>query len=408
MKRIMDFLLMSIIICVPVVYSLKPACSQSRSYFRNQRNEMVSRYIEGEGIKNQRVLSSMKQVPRHEFVSSNMKNLAYQDLALPIGYKQTISPPFVVAYMTETINPQPEDKVLEIGTGSGYQAAVLSALVKNVYTIEIVEGLGKQAATRLKRLKYNNVHTRIGDGYLGWPEEAPFDKIIVTCSPEKVPQPLIDQLKEGGILLIPLGERYQQVFHLFQKKDGKLKQKRLIPTLFVPMTGRSEEKREIKPDPLNPQIINGDFEVDANGDKKVDNWHYQRRVNWVNTGARVGTAYLQFENDSPGGLSQVLQGMALDGSKVSTLEISLQVSYLNTNQGVKRIQKPGFIIHFYDKIRRNIGQAYIGPWIGSRDWHLETKKISVPPQTREAIIQVGLNGGTGVLKVDDLKIEKTN
>lgn len=408
MKRIMDYLLMSFILCVPVVYSLKPACSQSRFYFRNQRNEMVSRYIEGEGIKNQRVLSSMKQVPRHEFVSSNMKNLAYQDLALPIGYKQTISPPFVVAYMTETINPQPEDKVLEIGTGSGYQAAVLSALVKDVYTIEIVEGLGKQAATRLKRLKYNNVHTRIGDGYLGWPEEAPFDKIIVTCSPEKVPQPLIDQLKEGGILLIPLGERYQQVFHLFQKKDGKLKQKRLIPTLFVPMTGRSEEKREIKPDPLNPQIINGDFEVDANGDKKVDNWHYQRRVNWVNTGARVGSAYLQFENDSPGGLSQVLQGMALDGSKVSTLEISLQVSYLNTNQGVKRIQKPGFIIHFYDKIRRNIGQAYIGPWIGSRDWHLETKKISVPPQTREAIIQVGLNGGTGILKVDDLKIEKSN
>ncbi|QDU12203.1 protein-L-isoaspartate(D-aspartate) O-methyltransferase [Gimesia aquarii] len=408
MKRIMNFLLLNIVLCVPVMYSLKPACSQSRSYFRNQRNEMVSRYIEGEGIKNQRVLSSMKQVPRHEFVSSNMKNLAYQDLALPIGYKQTISPPFVVAYMTETINPQPEDKVLEIGTGSGYQAAVLSALVKDVYTIEIVEGLGKQAATRLKRLKYKNVHTRIGDGYLGWPEEAPFDKIIVTCSPEKVPQPLIDQLKEGGMLLIPLGERYQQVFHLFQKENGKLKQKRLIPTLFVPMTGRSEEKREIKPDPLNPQIINGDFEVDANGDKKVDNWHYQRRVTWVNTGDRARSAFLQFENDSPGGLSQVLQGMALDGSKVNALEISLQVSYLNTNQGVKRIQKPGFIIHFYDKIRRNIGQAYIGPWVGSRDWHLETKKISVPPQTREAIIQVGLNGGTGVLKVDNLKIEQTN
>lgn len=406
MKRIIIFLLMNMITGVALVYSIKPAYSQSRSYFRSQRNEMVSRYIEGEGIKNQKVLSSMKQVPRHEFVSSNTKNLAYQDLALPIGYKQTISPPYVVAYMTETINPQPADKVLEIGTGSGYQAAILSALVKDVYTIEIVEGLGKQAATRLKRLKYKNVHTRIGDGYLGWPEEAPFDKIIVTCSPEKVPQPLIDQLKEGGMLLIPLGERYQQVFHLFQKEQGKLKQKRLIPTLFVPMTGRSEEKREIKPDPLKPEIVNGGFEVDANGDNKVDNWHYQRRVTWVNTGAREGIAFLQFENDSPGGLSQVLQGMAIDGSKVSKLEVGLQVSYLNTVQGTKPIQKPGFIIHFYDKIRRNIGQAYVGPWLGSRDWHQETKKISVPPQTREVIIQVGLNGGTGILKVDNLKIEK--
>ncbi len=404
MKRI----ILCLIPCISLLSEITPAFSQSSSYFRNLRNEMVSRYIEGEGIKNQRVLSSMKQVPRHEFVSSNLKNRAYLDVALPIGYKQTISPPFVVAYMTETINPQPGDKVLEIGTGSGYQAAVLSALVKDVYTIEIVEGLGKKAANRLKRLKYRNIHTRIGDGYLGWPEEAPFDKIIVTCSPEKVPQPLIDQLKEGGMLLIPLGERYQQVFHLFQKEQGQLKHKRLIPTLFVPMTGRSEEKREIKPDPLKPKIINGGFEVDANGDKKVDNWHYQRKVTRLNNGAREGNSYLEFENDSAGGMSQILQGMAIDGSKVDALEISLQVSYLNTAQGEKVFQKPGLIIHFYDKVRRNIGQAYIGPWVGSRDWHQDRKKISVPSQTREAIIQLGLNGGTGVLKVDDLKIDRVD
>jgi len=385
---------------------VQPVFSQSRAHFRGLRNEMVTRYIQGEGIKNPRVLSSMRQVPRHEFVDSSLKKRAYQDLALPIGYKQTISPPYIVAYMTETIDPQPEDKVLEIGTGSGYQAAVLSALVKDVYTIEIVEGLGKKAATRLKRLKYDNVHPRIGDGYLGWPEEAPFDKIIVTCSPEKVPQPLIDQLKEGGMLLIPLGERYQQVFHLFQKEKGQLKQKRLIPTLFVPMTGRSEEKREIKPDPLRPEIRNGGFEVDANADKKADNWHYQRKVTLVNRGAPEGVSYLEFENATPGGMSQVLQGMAIDGSKVRSLEMSLQVSYLNTVQGAKQFQKPGIIIHFYDKIRRNIGQAYIGPWIGSRDWHHETKKISIPPQAREAVIQLGLNGGTGILKIDTLKIDK--
>ena len=406
MKRITYFLSITIFASFAICHTPEPVFAQSSAYFRGLRHDMVTRYIEGEGIKNPRVLSSMKQVPRHEFVSSNMKNLAYQDLALPIGYKQTISPPYVVAYMTETIDPQPGDKVLEIGTGSGYQAAVLSGLVKDVYSIEIVEGLGKKAAVRLKRLKYDNVHTRIGDGYLGWPEEAPFDKIIVTCSPEKVPQPLIDQLKEGGMLLIPLGERYQQVFHLFQKEQGQLKHKRLIPTLFVPMTGRSEEKREVKPNPLRPEIINGGFEIDANKDKKVDNWHYQRRVDLVNVDAPEGTSYLKFENDTPGSLSQILQGMAIDGSKVKALDISLQVSYLKTAQGVETFQKPGIIIHFYDKIRRNIGQGYIGPWIGSRQWHQQKKTITIPPQTREAVIQLGLNGGVGVLNVDNLKIEK--
>lgn len=406
MKRITIFFLINVVAGFAIFKTPEPVFSQSSAFFRDVRHEMVKRYIEGEGIKNPRVLSSMKQVPRHEFVSSKLKNMAYQDLALAIGYKQTISPPFVVAYMTETIDPQPEDKVLEIGTGSGYQAAVLSGLVKDVYTIEIVEGLGKKAAVRLKRLKYDNVHTRIGDGYLGWPEEAPFDKIIVTCSPEKVPQPLIDQLKEGGMLLIPLGERYQQVFHLFQKEEGQLKHKRLIPTLFVPMTGRSEENREVKPDPLNPEIINGGFEIDANKDKKVDNWHYQRRVNWMNVDAPEGTSYLQFENDTPGRLSQILQGMAINGSKVRALDISLQVSYINTGQGVETFQKPGLIIHFYDQIRRNIGQAYIGPWIGSREWHQQSKKITIPPQTREAVIQMGLNGGVGVLNVDHLRVEK--
>ncbi|WP_232103566.1 protein-L-isoaspartate(D-aspartate) O-methyltransferase [Gimesia algae] len=404
----MLFLTVCVVAGFSFLESPSPVYSQSSAYFRNQRNDMVTRYIEGEGIKNPRVLSSMRQVPRHEFVSSNLKHLAYQDLALPIGYKQTISPPYVVAYMTETIDPQPDDKVLEIGTGSGFQAAVLSALVKDVYTIEIVEGLGKKAAVRLKKLDYDNVHTRIGDGYLGWPEEAPFDKIIVTCSPEKVPQPLIDQLKEGGMLLIPLGERYQQVFHLFQKEKGELKHKRLIPTLFVPMTGRSEEKREVKPDPLKPEIINGSFEVDANNDQKADNWHYQRRVSRMTSQAPDGAAYLKFENDTPERLSQILQGMAIDGSHVDSLEISLQLSYLNTAQGKQSFQKPGFIIHFYDSVRRNIGQAYLGPWIGSRGWHLEKKVITIPPQTREAVIQLGLNGGTGILSVDDLKIEKVN
>ena len=189
-------------------------------------------------------LDSIRKTLRHEFVNFRDRPYAYYDMALPIGEGQTISPPFIVAYMTEQLDPQPTDKVLEIGTGSGYQAAVLSPLVKEVYTIEIVEPLGRQAARVLQKLKYKNVFTKIGDGYQGWPENAPFDKIIVTCSPEKVPQPLVDQLKEGGRLIVPLGERYQQMLYLFMKKNGKLVSEALRPTLFVPMTGKAEALRE--------------------------------------------------------------------------------------------------------------------------------------------------------------------
>ncbi|MCA8995792.1 MAG: protein-L-isoaspartate(D-aspartate) O-methyltransferase, partial [Planctomycetaceae bacterium] len=171
------------------------AFAQGRDPFGAQRDQMVAEYIASEGVTNPRVLESMRSVPRHLFVLPATRHLAYYDQAISIGFKQTISPPFIVAYMTAVLDPQPTDRVLEIGTGSGYQAAVLSGLVQDVYSIEIVEPLGKRTAALLKRLGYDNVHTRIGDGYQGWPEQAPFDKIIVTCSPEDVPTPLIEQLK---------------------------------------------------------------------------------------------------------------------------------------------------------------------------------------------------------------------
>ena len=211
-------------------------------------------------LRNVRVLKAMARIPRAEFVTKEFREYAYQDAALPIGDGQTISAPFIVAYMTETLDPQPTDRVLEIGTGSGYQAAVLSCLVSEVYTIEIVKNLGRRAAETLKKLEYDNVFVRVGDGYQGWPEAAPFDKIIVTCSPEDVPQPLLDQLKEGGKLIIPVGERYQQYFVLCEKKDGKIERKELIPICFVPMTGEAEEKREVTPDPTQVQVIGGGFE----------------------------------------------------------------------------------------------------------------------------------------------------
>lgn len=380
------------------------ASAQSREAFREARQKMVTEYIEREGVKNPRVLASMRQVPRHEFMPLSQRPYAYHDAALAIGYKQTISPPFIVAYMTEAIDPQPEDVVLEIGTGSGYQAAILSSLVKTVYSIEIVEQLGKQAAERLKRLDYDNVHTKVGDGYLGWPEHAPFDKIIVTCSPENVPQPLVDQLKDGGKMIIPLGERYRQVFHLFEKQDGKLKATKLINTLFVPMTGESESQRQTRPDPLHPKIANGGFEIDANMDGYPDHWHYQRLITIAPDAGPDGSPCALFESDEPERPSQSLQGMAIDGTKLGSVQISLQYKLENARNGMEAFEKPAFVIHFYDDQRKVIAEPIMGPWTDTKGWERAGKTFPVPQKAREMILRVGLNGATGKLWVDDVTL----
>ena len=167
---------------------------------------------------------------------------AYEDGPLPIGYDQTISQPYIVAFMTEQLRLKPSDHVLEIGSGSGYQAAILAELVAEVYTIEIVEPLAKSAEATLQRLGYRNVHVKMGDGYKGWPEEAPFDAIIVTCAPEKVPQPLVDQLKDGGRMVIPVGEQFAQQLYLLEKKSGQLKESATLPVRFVPMQRESRKQ----------------------------------------------------------------------------------------------------------------------------------------------------------------------
>ncbi|QDT38733.1 protein-L-isoaspartate(D-aspartate) O-methyltransferase [Stratiformator vulcanicus] len=370
------------------------------------RAEMVAEFIEAEGIDNRRVLAAMRTVPRHLFVRPPMLSRAYEDAALAIGHRQTISPPFVVAYMTQSIDPQPEDKVLEIGTGSGYQAAVLAELVNEVYTIEIVEPLGKSAARVLKRVKADNVKTRIGDGYKGWPEAAPFDKIIVTCSPEKVPRPLVDQLAEGGRMIIPLGERYQQVFYLFRKENGKLVSEKLIPTLFVPMTGISEDNREQKPDPANPRVVNGSFEIDANDDGKADNWHYQRRTELVDEGAAEGSRFLRITNSEPGELSQALQGMALDGREVPAIRLMVKARPQGVTAGPDRRRLPGLSVVFYDSIRKEVGSVALGPFGRTEsDWRTYAKTFRVPANAREAIIRVALNGGAGTLDIDAISLE---
>jgi len=203
---------------------------------------MVEQQLRPRGIHDQRVLDAMTKVPREEFIPEGIRAQAYADNALPIGHDQTISQPFIVAYMTEQLRLQPSDRVLEIGTGSGYQAAILAELAKDVYTIEIVEPLAKDASARLARLGYNNAHVKTGDGFQGWPEVAPFDAIIVTCAPDKVPPPLTQQLKDGGRMIVPVGSGIDQQLYLLEKKNGELAQTAILPVRFVPMMGEAATK----------------------------------------------------------------------------------------------------------------------------------------------------------------------
>lgn len=392
------------------------ALAQSLRDWPNLARQMVDREVAGAGVKNERVLRAMRETPRHEFVPANLRERAYYDMALPIGASQTISPPFIVASMTEAIDPQPSDRVLEIGTGSGYQAAVLSPLVQDVYSIEIVESLGRRASRTLKRLGYKNIHTKTGDGYLGWPDAAPFDKIIVTCSPEKVPQPLVDQLRDGGLMIVPVGERYQQVLYLFRKVDGRLKSEALRPTLFVPMTGEAEQQRDVKPDPLRPSVENGSFEeVIRNADEggsgseraslKPSGWHYQRQLELVTdpSNAPEGDRFVMFRNQEPGRGCQALQGFAIDGRKVSELELAYSVRGNNIRPGPEPFPWPKIYVTFYGDDRGVVGEHAIGRFLGSFDWRDETQTLHVPLRAREAILRIGLLGASGELSFDNLR-----
>jgi protein-L-isoaspartate(D-aspartate) O-methyltransferase len=208
--------------------------------FQKQRLAMVKDQIMERGIKDRSVIEAMMAVPRHKFVSENYLNRAYDDSPLPIGYGQTISQPYIVAYMTEILNLNRNSRVLEVGTGSGYQAAVLSPIVKQVYSIEIIPELAKSAAVRLKDLGYHNIEVAIGDGYYGWNKYVPFDAIIVTAAAGHIPPPLIEQLKNNGRMVIPVGGSFlvQNLILVTKDKDGNVTTRNLIPVRFVPLTGR--------------------------------------------------------------------------------------------------------------------------------------------------------------------------
>jgi len=212
--------------------------------FSAERRRMVTEQIAARGVTDARVLEAMRTVPRHRFVPADARPEAYRDHPLPIGHGQTISQPFMVGFMTDQLEIEPEDVILEIGTGSGYQAAVLAELARKVYTIEIVAPLAEQADKTLKTLGYENIAVRHGDGYRGWPEHAPFDKIMVTAAPEDIPKPLIEQLKPGGKLVIPVGpnDSTQYLVVLEKLEDGTTRQRRVMPVRFVPFTGEAQDQ----------------------------------------------------------------------------------------------------------------------------------------------------------------------
>ena len=411
-----------IIFALLMLTGAKTADAQTESQWTQQRRRMVDVAVRAAGVTDARVLKSMSDTRRHEFVPRKFRERSYLDAGVPIGNKQTISSPFIVAYMTQTLDPKPTDKVLEIGTGSGYQAAILSPLVKEVYSIEIVESLGKRAAKVLKKLDYQNVFTKIGDGYQGWVEHAPFDKMIVTCSPEDIPQPLIDQLAEGGRIVVPIGERHQQTLYLVEKVDGKMQPKALRPTLFVPMTGKAEDERELLPDPTNPKILNGAFEDGVDEKGFVKGWYYQRNLTWkssdssspkTNEGATADSDesdtnhFVEFNNQVPGQHAHLMQRFSIDGREVPRLEFSARIACQHPGAGLYSNDLPDAALWFYDEKLHEVGRTVsLGPFRADESWHLRKREIRVPIAARTAIVRIGLFGGTGTVQFDDVTVKK--
>lgn len=398
MRRILCLILLALAAVV-----LRPAATHAQrdTSWARQRERLVE--LVAEGVQDERVLASVGQTERHLFVPPMHRKRAYLDVALPIGSGATISPPHIVAFMTEQLSPQPTDKVLEIGTGSGYQAAILSPLVAEVYSIEIIEALGKSAAERLRRLGYKNVFTKVGDGFAGWPENAPFDKIVVTCSPENIPQPLIDQLREGGKMVIPVGERFQQSLCLVTKRNGKLEREILESTFFIPMTGEAERLRSLRNDDGVPQLINGSFE-EALARDIPSGWYYLRQLSLVkDDSAPDGEVFLKLENDSPERAAQALQAFGLDGRRFRRLKVALTVKRRSVRLTGSNAHS-GLDVRFYDEKRRRVGGKRVGPWAGSSRWSPKSVTLDVPPRTRLAVLAVGLFGASGELHLDNVRI----
>ncbi len=402
-----QFLAICVFVNAMFFFDGNAAIGQTAAEHALAREVMVELYVKGAGVTNPKVIKSILDAPRHEFMPKEVQQFAYLDAGVPIGEKQTISSPFIVAYMTESLDPQPTDRVLEIGTGSGYQAAVLSPLVDQVYTIEIVEALGKRAEKTLKRLKYDNVHVKVGDGFAGWPEASPFDKIIVTCSPEDIPAPLVDQLKEGGLIVVPMGERHQQTLYLMRKTESRMVREALRPTLFVPMTGTAESQRQVLPDGTQPRLLNGSFEAEPDENGFMIGWYYQRQLEREQELlAPHGEYFVTFKNELQGRAAHLMQGLAIDGRSVKKIVLSASVKCDGVRAGYKPTDLPAVSIMFFDEDRQDLGMAYIGPFQGTRTWQNYDREIEVPAATREAIVRIGMFGAIGSVSFDNIIVRR--
>lgn len=238
----MDFFFLNLIFFPVFLLANGSSADKNNGEYTKKRWEMVENQILSRGIRDSRVIQAMLKVPRHKFVPEDLAHLAYSDSPIPIGKGQTISQPYIVALMTELLQLKEGDKVLEVGTGSGYQTAILAELGCEVYTIEIIDSLLERAKQLLDSLGYQNIHYKVGDGYRGWPEHAPFDAIIVTAAPDHIPQPLIEQLKIGGRMVIPVGDLYQDLI-LITKTQRGIEMKTVTPVRFVPMIGEAQKTK---------------------------------------------------------------------------------------------------------------------------------------------------------------------
>ena len=399
MERVLGlaWMLIGFSLCVPVA-------GQQQDRFASQRQRLVRDHIEKAGVSDKRVLAVMRKTPRHEFVPEAVRRRAYLDTSLPIGFGQTISSPYIVARMTEQIEPTPDDRILEIGTGSGYQAAVLSRLVKEVYSVEIVPGLGERAQETLSRLGYNNVDVLIGDGYNGWVENAPFDKIIVTCSPENIPDPLVDQLAEGGHLVIPIGEGFQQALCRYTKTNGELIRQRIESTYFVPMTGKADTDRTQPSAAKWPELVNGGFE-EKSFEGKPNGWYYVRNGR-IRRGGRVPEGQQSMEIRKPDGSpARAIQPLGVDGRVVKRLSTRGWSRAENLQPELVALQRSQLILEFYDEQRKRCGSVEIPVPQRDFDWkQFSSKAIEVPESARMAILQIGLFGMTGTIWFDDVQV----
>ncbi|MCE9528021.1 MAG: protein-L-isoaspartate O-methyltransferase [Planctomycetales bacterium] len=388
--------------------SQQPAAAQSGlRELLEARRLMVQEEIANQGIENERLLEAMRDVPREQFVPLSRRNLAYLNVAIAYDDGQVILPPLVTAHLIEQLNPHKNDKVLVIGPGSGYSTALLSRMVREVFAVEIDPVIAKTAEETLARLKYTNVKVRVGDGFEGWKEHAPYQRIIVECSPDSVPKALVEQLAEGGILLVPIGDEFDQTMHLCKKENGKLTTLSLWPTLLLPMKGKAEELRSQSEMPRDPSILNGGFEELVPKTKDVPaHWAYVRQGRAIaGEFCPEGKNSLAFVNLTPGAAAMALQAFPVDGKKVSELSFACNVWGKDIRPGQNRQQLPRVEVRFFDEKRRLVGGDWMGGWNLTFDWLGKEHVFSVPRTAKFAVLRIGLCGATGEIRFDDLKLE---